>query len=570
MRIALTHNLRLTASVEDAEFDPPETIDAIARSLGRGGHDVERIDVSGPPSRLVARLEAYSPDVIFNIAEGRRGRVRRGFYAALFEEMGIPATGSDAYTLCVTLDKALTKRVLAGCGVLTPRGHLVTRARLRAGALDDVRFPVIAKPNYEGSSKGITQRSVVEDPHDLSLIVGELLEAYPDGVLLERYVPGIDVRVYEVDGLGTLPPIEVRVDPAYPRRFPIFDYALAHDHAAAVSIQPARLPADVAARLAEIAERIFVALGIRDLGFLDFRVTPEGEVHFLSATPLPSLEPDGPLAVAARLRGVDYDAAIRAILRAACSRSKLLPLLDQAKPRARARRTWLKVGLAFNMKRIGSTGDDREAEYDPPETIQAITKAIESHGHAVVPLEATADFPRALLTSGVDVVFNIAEGIRGRNREAQVPSLCELLGVPYSGSDSATLSICLDKGLAKRLLQDVDTPEWQVLVTGREKLRPFRYPVIVKPNAEGTSKGITGKSVVDDEAGVRHQVLLLRRRLTRLPAGPCRPRRPGAHSAPAAGAPGLAPAAPRRPRSRPPRLGTAAAYDPQRLVVRAV
>ncbi len=77
------------------------------------------------------------------------------------------------------------------------------------------------------------------------------------------------------------------------------------------------------------------------------------------------------------------------------------------------------------------------------------------------------------------------------------------MGVPFTGSDSATLSICLDKGLAKRLLKDVDTPEWQVLVTGREKLRAFKYPVIVKPNAEGTSKGITSKCVVDDEAGVR-------------------------------------------------------------------
>jgi D-alanine-D-alanine ligase len=162
------------------------------------------------------------------------------------------------------------------------------------------------------------------------------------------------------------------------------------------------------------------------------------------------------------------------------------------------------VGLAFNMKRIDSHGgDDREAEYDAPETIQALTAAIESHGHVVVPLEATPEFPRALVASKVDVVFNIAEGMAGRSREAQVPSLCELLGVPYTGSDSATLSICLDKSLAKRLLTDVDTPAFQVMVTGREKLRPLRYPVIVKPNQEGTSKGIDDKSVCDDEASVR-------------------------------------------------------------------
>ena len=208
--------------------------------------------------------------------------------------------------------------------------------------------------------------------------------------------------------------------------------------------------------------------------------------------------------MAAHLAGLDYDAAVVSILRAACARMNLAGLLDQAKPRPRARRTALRVGLAFNMKRIGTAdGDDREAEYDPPETIDAITKAIESHGHTVVPLEANNDFPRALITSGADIVFNIAEGIRGRNREAQVPSLCELVGVPFTGSDPATLSICLDKGLSKRLLKDVDTPEWQVLVTGREKLRALKYPVIVKPNAEGTSKGITSTSVVDDEAQVR-------------------------------------------------------------------
>jgi D-alanine-D-alanine ligase len=170
----------------------------------------------------------------------------------------------------------------------------------------------------------------------------------------------------------------------------------------------------------------------------------------------------------------------------------------------RARRTSLRVGLAFNMKRIDShAGDDREAEYDAPETIHAVTAAIESHGHVVVPLEATPDFPRALMSANVDVVFNVAEGMVGRSREAQVPSLCELLNVPYSGSDSATLSICLDKSLAKRLLVGADTPTFQALVTGREKLRPFRYPVIVKPNQEGTSKGITDKSVCDDEKSAR-------------------------------------------------------------------
>jgi D-alanine-D-alanine ligase len=506
MRIALTHNLRLTDSIEEAEFDTPETIAAIVRVLENAGHAVERIDVTGPASRLVARLEAFAPDIIFNTAEGRRGKMRRAFYPALFEELGMPATGSDAYALCLTLDKALTKKVLAGHGIPSPRGRLVTRESLSVGGLDELRYPVIAKPNFEGSSKGITQESIALDAGGLGRIVDELLYAYPEGVLLESYLPGVDVRVCTIDGVATrLAPVELEVDGEYPRKYDILDYALKHEDSARVRrVVPARLPARVLLRLADLGTRTYDALGLRDVASLDFRVGHDGEAYFLSATAHPSFEKDAAIIAAAAAAGLDYDAAILAILRAAATRTGLLPFLEGAKPRPRSKRTSLRVGLAFNMKRIEShNGDDREAEYDSPETIHALTKAIESHGHAVVPLEATPDLPRVLMTSSVDLVFNIGEGISGRNREAQVPNLCELLSIPYTGSDSATLSICLDKALAKRMLRDVATPQFQLLLTGREKLRPFRYPVIVKPNAEGTSKGITAKSVVDDETGVR-------------------------------------------------------------------
>jgi D-alanine--D-alanine ligase len=506
MRIAVTHNLRLTDSIEEAEFDAPETIEAIVRALERPGHTVERIDVTGPASRLVARLEAFAPDIIFNTAEGRRGKMRRAFYPALFEELGMPATGSDAYALCLTLDKALTKKVLAGHGIPSPRGRLVTRESLRAGGLDELHYPVIAKPNFEGSSKGITQESIALDAGALGRIVDELSFVYPEGVMVESYVAGMDVRVCRIDGVAaTLLPVELEVDAEYPRRYDILDYALKHEDSAHVRrIVPARLPERVLERLADLGARTYDALGLRDAASLDFRVGHDGVAYFLSATAHPSFEKDAAIIAAAATAGMDYDAVLLAVLRAAAARTGLLPLFEGAKPRPRARRTSLRVGLAFNMKRIEShNGDDREAEYDSPETIDALAKAIESHGHTVVPLEATPDLPRLLMTSSVDVVFNIAEGISGRNREAQVPNLCELLGIPYTGSDSATLSICLDKALAKRMLRDVTTPQFQLLLTGREKLRPLSYPVIVKPNAEGTSKGITTESVVDDEAGVR-------------------------------------------------------------------
>ena len=100
MRIALTHNLRLSDSEEEAEFDTEETVNALAAAIERLGHRVEKMEVSGPASRTVARLEAFSPDLIFNTAEGRRGRqadrplgggpTAAGDYLRL--ELGAPST----------------------------------------------------------------------------------------------------------------------------------------------------------------------------------------------------------------------------------------------------------------------------------------------------------------------------------------------------------------------------------------------------------------------------------------------------------------------------------------------
>src|SRR5580692_9482035 len=228
MRIALTHNLRVTESEAEAEFDSPQTIAAIERALSRAGHRTEPFDVTGPASLLVTRLEAFAPDIVFNLAEGHRGRARRAFYPALFEELGLPSTGSDAYTMFITLDKALTKRQLSGWGVPSPSGRLVTRETLRNGGLDELVFPAIVKPNFEGSSKGIGQDSVVDDPHALVDAIDRVLAKYPDGAIVEHYIPGIDVRVVHVEGLPALAAVESVIDPTFPRRHDVIDYRLTH------------------------------------------------------------------------------------------------------------------------------------------------------------------------------------------------------------------------------------------------------------------------------------------------------------------------------------------------------
>ncbi len=516
MRIALTHNLRLSDSEEEAEFDTEETVNALAAAIERLGHRVEKMEVSGPASRTVARLEAFSPDLIFNTAEGRRGRFREAFFPALFDELGFPYTGSDAYALAVTLDKQLSKLILREEGVRTPGWQFIEKvSELKS---DDLHFPVIVKPNFEGSSKGITQESVAESVDELKKKCAQALEKYPAGVLVEEYITGRDLtvpflEVVDNDFDGVLSPVEYVIDAEHAkgRKYAIYDYALKTNDDDAVSVKaPADITSDMSERIRKMARTVIKKLDCKDLGRVDFRLSDAGVPYFLEINALPSLEQGAGIYAAAALEGLHFDGVIDAVIQNAAKRYKI-----KDKPRGLsrpARRGPLKVGFTFNVKRIKPTaeGEDREAEYDSPTTLQAIREAIASHGHEVVDLEATAELPMVLASTPVDVVFNIAEGFRGRNREAQVPALLELLDIPYTGSDPATLSLALDKALAKRVVRaaGLDTPNFQLMNTGRERLdKQFnRWPLMVKPVAEGSSKGVIAKSVCHNESELREVV----------------------------------------------------------------
>jgi len=513
MRIALTHNLRLTDSEDEAEFDSRETIDALCSALERLGHRVERIEVSGPASRTAARLEAYAPDLVFNTAEGRRGRFREAFYPALFDELGFPYTGSDAWVLAVTLDKALTKLVLREHGVVSPKGQFIED--LADLKLEGWRFPVIVKPNFEGSSKGITQESVVEDRLRLRALVERQLSRFPAGVLVEEFIPGKDLTVAfleksAAERAGVLTPVEYVIDESElaKRRYRIYDYDLKSVHYDAVSVKcPADFPAWVLERAQDMARRAYKALGVRDLGRIDFRVADDGQVYFIEINALPSLEPGAGIYAAAALEGLHTDAVLGKVVESAVARWGLKdPRRSSSRP---PRRGPLRVGFTYNVKRVKPALDgtrDEEAEYDAPATIQAVREAISAAGHEVIDLEATADLPALIETTRPDLVFNMAEGIKGRNRESQVPALLELLDIPYSGSDPAALNIALDKALAKKIVRQhgILTPNFFTMNTGKERLpRDLRFPLIVKPIAEGSSKGVHATSVVENEGELR-------------------------------------------------------------------
>jgi D-alanine-D-alanine ligase len=156
---------------------------------------------------------------------------------------------------------------------------------------------------------------------------------------------------------------------------------------------------------------------------------------------------------------------------------------------------------------------DEFAEWDAPATIAAVESALARLGK-VVRLEATEDFPERLRQTRPDIVFNIAEGFRGVNREAHVPAICEFFGIPYSGSDPFTLTLCLDKAKTKETLafHGIPTPRFAV-VEERTDLKPrtagLELPLFVKPLHEGSSKGITDSNLCRDRDHLEKQTRFL-------------------------------------------------------------
>jgi D-alanine-D-alanine ligase len=277
VNIALTHNLK-TRAADDAEFDTPETIALLAGTLRELGHSVRPVEVTRPIEAIAAELRRLAPELVFNIAEGERGVFREAIVPAVCDQLGLPHTGSPASVVALCLDKALAKRVVAAAGVPVAPGRFVREPD------DDFAPPVILKPNFEGSSKGITQASVISEG-PVAPALAAALRAHPAGILVERYVDGWDAAVGFVAG-EVLEPVRYAYEPTGRHR--IYDATLKRDDRA---VPLADVPSAIATRLREAAATAFAALGVRGYARADFRVTPGGAIVFLEVNALPSLAP---------------------------------------------------------------------------------------------------------------------------------------------------------------------------------------------------------------------------------------------------------------------------------------
>jgi D-alanine-D-alanine ligase len=175
------------------------------------------------------------------------------------------------------------------------------------------------------------------------------------------------------------------------------------------------------------------------------------------------------------------------------------------------------VGLTYDLKTDYEfkEGDpvDANAEFDHPSTIDRISAAIESRGFKTRKIGNVSSLLDNIGKLDVDIVFNISEGLHGRNRESQVPIILEMAGIPFVGADALTLGMTLDKVMAKKIFiaEKIPTPRFFEVKADPEgnsavSSDHLQYPLFVKPRFEGSSKGLNESSRVESPEELKKQV----------------------------------------------------------------
>jgi len=314
MRIGLTYDLQTDPADErQAEFDPPATLDAVTGALAELGHEPVRL---GGAHELLAhpqRLKGIG--LVFNIAEGSAGRCREAWVPTLLEQHGVAYVGSDPLALSLGLDKVMSKRVAVAEGIATPRWVSVEHPSFLPPELP-LAFPLIVKPRFEGSGRGIDAGAVVRTRDALAARVAWLFERCGGPLVMEEFIPFGELTVCVIgnDPPAAYPAIQRPLDPATRLSCHVLTPAPSHWEC------PLTLDAALDGEARRIAVTMFEAVGCRDVARVDLRVDAAGRPYFLEINPLPSFAPDGSLGLLAESLGTTYTELIGRILDAACRR----------------------------------------------------------------------------------------------------------------------------------------------------------------------------------------------------------------------------------------------------------
>lgn len=351
MNVALTFNVKpdedsLTSSTSNAshhqqamsskavdtysEWDTWDTVNAVKAAL----EEFNSVMMIEADFFSFEKLRDSKPEIVFNIAEGINGASREAQIPAMLDMLNIPYTGSDAATLSICLDKARAKEILTYYGIPTAKFFVVTSPE----EANDIRlpFPLIIKPNLEGSSKGIFSSSFVTNKEELKREVERILFEYNEPALIEEFLPG---REFTVALLGNgsdvevLPLIELKYN-SFPENFiPIYSYEAkwildTSENPLNVFSCPAQIDSALEEKIRTLCARTFNVLRCKDWSRIDVRINKNGEPCIIEVNPLPGILPNpndnSCFPKAARTAGYNYTTMINKVLHCAARRYNIL------------------------------------------------------------------------------------------------------------------------------------------------------------------------------------------------------------------------------------------------------
>lgn len=332
LTVGVTYDLRDAwlaegySDIETAEFDRADTIDSIVTTLESLGYATDRI---GNLKQLAARLvNGDRWDLVFNICEGMHGFGREAQVPALLDAYQIPYVFSDTLVCSVTLHKGMTKDVLRSAGVATPDFAIVKQVVDIAAV--KLPYPLFAKPVAEGTGKGVTAASKIDNAAQLARVCRNLLKSYRQPVIVERYLPG---REFTVGIIGSgrkaraLATIEIVLRPGADAE--VYSY---HNKEYCEELVYYRLlkKGELRSEVEALAVRAWRALGCRDAGRIDIRLDENGVPNVLEINPLAGIHPEhSDLPIMATQVGVSYKELIRRIMASALTRCEALPAIRQ-------------------------------------------------------------------------------------------------------------------------------------------------------------------------------------------------------------------------------------------------
>lgn len=303
---------------EVAEFDSLATIEALSRALERAGHRVERI---GRAEALSRRLLAGARwDLVFNICEGLYGSGRESLVPALLDAARIPYTFSDPLAHALTLNKAVTKRLLKAAGLPATDFALIEDADQIPD--HDYKFPYFLKSVGEGTGKGISPASKVLDFNSLAIQARKLIRDFAQPVIAEPYLPGREVTV-GVLGSGPEAFCAGVMNVEFTDRADSAIHSYFNKENCETAVHYSLALDGFADRCAAAAVSAHRALGLKDACRVDIRADEEGRPQIMEVNSLPGLMPGrSDLVLLAEMAGISYQQLIETILNSALKRCR--------------------------------------------------------------------------------------------------------------------------------------------------------------------------------------------------------------------------------------------------------